>query len=237
MPAQISTIDLLDACERRPRETAASRVDRVLGLAWSAGELAGDTAGLRHRRVLELRRELAGSRWPCVTNCPACAALLDVELDVAEVLAAGGGGVDRQVAVAWGGETLTLRVPSWGELLAGARTAVGIDDAVNELIAACLLEGEIAAPIPLSLREAVEVAFEAADPLGVIALELRCPACGADAAPVVDLASLWADELDGYAAGLVAEVDALARAYGWSEREILALPASRRRAYLARIGA
>jgi hypothetical protein len=237
MPAQISTIELLDACERRPREAAASRVDRVLALSWPAHERAGDTAGLRHRRVLELRRELAGPRWPCVTTCPACAALLDVELDVDEVLAACGAGARRQVTVAWGGETLTLRVPSWDELLARARTAVGIDCAVDELIAACLLEGRVATPIPPPLREAVEAAFEAADPLGVIALELRCPACGADATPVVDLTALWADELDGYAAGLVADVDALARAYGWSEREILALPASRRRAYLARIGA
>ena len=51
-----------------------------------------------------------------------------------------------------------------------------------------------------------------------------------------DIATVLWTELAGLARSLIEEVDALASAYGWSEREILALSGRRRRAYLELAG-
>jgi hypothetical protein len=48
----------------------------------------------------------------------------------------------------------------------------------------------------------------------------------------VDVGEFFWEEIASYARGLIEDVDALASRYGWSERDILALPERRRRRYL-----
>ena len=59
-----------------------------------------------------------------------------------------------------------------------------------------------------------------------------CPACGAAYVADLDVAGfVWA-ELRASAQRLLGEVDTLARAYGWTEPDVLALGERRRAAYL-----
>ena len=68
-------------------------------------------------------------------------------------------------------------------------------------------------------------------------LERRtCLGCGHPWQPLFDIATLLWTELTNLARSLIEEVDALASAYGWSERDILALGGRRRRAYLELAG-
>jgi hypothetical protein len=53
----------------------------------------------------------------------------------------------------------------------------------------------------------------------------------------VDLATFVARDLDRVVAALYREIDTIASAYGWNESTILALPAERRRRYVAMITA
>ena len=54
---------------------------------------------------------------------------------------------------------------------------------------------------------------------------------------MIDIApALWA-EVQAAAERSLLEVDALAREYGWSEAEVMALPHARRAAYLQLVGA
>jgi len=70
------------------------------------------------------------------------------------------------------------------------------------------------------------------DPLAEIELHFDCPACGHGWEELFDIASwLWV-EVGDQALRLLREVDLLARIYGWSESEILALPPLRRSHYL-----
>jgi hypothetical protein len=86
------------------------------------------------------------------------------------------------------------------------------------------------------LEEAGE-RMAAADPLAEIVLNFQCPACEATCHESLDLPTfLWA-ELEALARRLVMDVHALASAYGWSEREILALSDTRRRLYLEMVSA
>jgi hypothetical protein len=61
---------------------------------------------------------------------------------------------------------------------------------------------------------------------------VTCPACGQRWTEVLDIASFFWRELNSFAKRLICEVDILARAYGWPEREILNLSPARRAMYL-----
>ncbi len=71
-----------------------------------------------------------------------------------------------------------------------------------------------------------------ADPLGEVLAGLTCPDCGAAFEAELDVAAfVWA-EVDASARRLLHEIDVLARAYGWTESEVLALTERRRSSYL-----
>ena len=75
-------------------------------------------------------------------------------------------------------------------------------------------------------------------PLGRPDARRRLPGLRRGAArSALDVPGLVWDEVDAVARRLVDEVHALASAYGWAERDILAMGAARRAAYLARVGA
>jgi hypothetical protein len=62
---------------------------------------------------------------------------------------------------------------------------------------------------------------------------VRCEACGHEGSAQLDAGELLWDEIDARAHALLGEVHQLARAYGWTESEILGLSAARRAAYLS----
>ena len=64
-----------------------------------------------------------------------------------------------------------------------------------------------------------------------IVLSSHCTDCGAPIAGRVDPLELLLAEMARHG-GVLAEFDTIARAYHWSEAELLALPAFRRRRYL-----
>jgi hypothetical protein len=63
-------------------------------------------------------------------------------------------------------------------------------------------------------------------------MSLRCPACTRNWTESFDIESFFWVELQAWAARILREIHQLASAYGWSEREILALPSFRRTTYL-----
>jgi len=80
-------------------------------------------------------------------------------------------------------------------------------------------------------------ALAARDPLTALRLVTRCPACGRSGAIAFDLEAHLLSSAAARQAQLLDTVHRLARAYHWSEREILALPRGRREHYLARVRA
>jgi hypothetical protein len=79
--------------------------------------------------------------------------------------------------------------------------------------------------------------MEELDPAASINLSLGCEDCGHHWLADFNIGSLLWDEIDGCARALLVEVHNLARAYGWTEQEILALSPQRRAAYLDMVGA
>ncbi len=79
--------------------------------------------------------------------------------------------------------------------------------------------------------------LDALDPGAVLGFALNCPACGHGWSAAIDVGcALWS-ELQRAAERALIEIDALARAYGWTERDVLSLSPVRRAAYLQLAGA
>jgi hypothetical protein len=226
IPETAELLALAESGERVPE-----RVRALLGAAFPGEDLEDDTPGARNRRLIALRRTLFGRRIACVAACDRCGALLEMELDTEGLLAEHGPESPGRVNVPHGERNLIFRVPTMADV---ERAALEPERelAVRALAQACSLDGGGEHLHDRSLLTALAAAFEAADPLGHIALDLACPACGAGTQPAVDLGALLWKEICDLARRLIGEVHALASAYGWSEADILALPATRRQRYL-----
>jgi hypothetical protein len=226
--------DLLELWSRAGGCAGGARATVLaVGLA-DVQEVATVPVGDLNRALLTAWRERFGDRMDCVATCPGCGERLEFELSVGAMLAAGGPPpVPPAVEVA--GRRIELRAPTVADLQEAA--AGGSREAARrELLRRCVgSDVELPASID-ALAEQVSAALEAADPHTALMPALRCPSCDAGFQAAVDVAAhLWA-ALDRRARRVVDEVAELARAYGWTEDDVLRLPAYRRRVYVERAG-
>lgn len=232
-PVRAQTIlDLADAAQ------GEAPIARALRVAAAAGE---DAVGLRaaplghlHAAALGFHTALAGPRLEAVVTCPACASAVEFALDADSLRGLGGAAAsgDLTVSTEDGAWRVSWRVPTAGDLA----DVAGRADAATALLARCCditgPGGEDAALAPVEVVERIEAALAAADPLAEVTVGLECPECGAFFDADVDpIAFVWR-EVETRARRVLREVDVLARAYGWTEAEVLALPEQRRTAYL-----
>jgi hypothetical protein len=191
--------------------------------------LADRPLGERNRALLGLRGALFGDRLSARVDCPSCTEPLEFELSAGALLSG-----ERPARDGVELDGLRFRLPTTRDLAAVAHHA-DAESAMRGLVA-LLAESTLALePRPdVAWLDRLEAAFESADPQNDLSLSLTCSACSTTWTTPFDVASyLWV-ELEGRAQRLLDDVHHLARAYGWSEREILNLTEERRSAYLER---
>ena len=210
----------------------------------SEEQLAALSVGQRDQRLLDLHARLFGPALEGVATCPACGELVELGFDLEELSAAlgPGAGPESEPVVEADGQVVRFRLPDSRDLLAVAGHAE--DRAARQaLLERCILDsgdGAGAAPagrLPDSAVAAVSAAMAAADPYADIRLGLACPACDHSWEAAFDVLAFLLGELANRSAQALEEVHELAAAYGWSEREILAMSGWRRRRYLELVGA
>ncbi len=86
--------------------------------------------------------------------------------------------------------------------------------------------------LPATIVEAVAERMSEVDPQADVRFALVCTRCAHNWQETFDINTFFWSEIDAWAKGILREVHTLARAYGWSETEILALNAQRRSFYL-----
>lgn len=190
---------------------------RLLALARAAG---ADATALPlaelDRRIWALRAGWLGAvPGDAVCACPSCGGRLEFTLPADFALPPA---LSDRARVAWRGHEHVLRQPRLSDI-----GPAGLDPRR-------LGDGPWDDP---GFAEAAARALQAADPALGLSFAMTCPDCGAAVEQVFDPAGyLWA-EIEDLARRLLHEVAQLARAFGWSEAEILAMPAARRALYLA----
>jgi len=211
-------------------------IDRALLLATSADatvDWADQPLGRRDACLLDLRCAWFGPRFEAVLACPRCQQLLELAIDLRDISArAPTHSLSDDIQVAGG----RFRPPTARDL-AAITTEPNAALATQHLLRRLRLDGPAATTWTDDETQAIEDAIDSADPLAHISLAVGCEHCGHGwQAPLDIAASLW-DELAALARDVVAQVHELASAYGWSERDILAMPATRRALYLQQVRA
>ncbi|OSJ21646.1 hypothetical protein BSZ19_48465 [Bradyrhizobium japonicum] len=216
-------------------DRAAGRAQRQRddALFAAAGAAPTDSIGTGNAALLALRARLFGAPWRLRAACPTCHTDCEFTADSA-VLAVGlAPPADAVPRITNGGSELPLRLPTLSDLASLAATGDSAA-AANLLLARCLGE---APPAAQDILHRVEAELERCDPGAVLSFALDCPDCGHAWQALIDIAPAFWIEVQAAAERTLLEVDALAREYGWSEAEVLALPHTRRAAYLQLAGA
>jgi hypothetical protein len=189
-----------------------------------------------------LRTALFGPALACTTACPACALRLEMEFTVDALRVPDAGAPPADLHIEHAGYTLNARLPTALDLAHAA--AVGdIPGARRALLEACVVDASFqgatrsALDLPDDLVSHVGAVMAAADPQAATAIAMQCPGCGHDWEAPFDIAAYLWRELDAWARRLLLEVHSLARHYGWTEPDVLALSSARRQAYLEMVGA
>ncbi|MEO5558126.1 MAG: hypothetical protein ABIO49_00450 [Dokdonella sp.] len=228
---------LLDMWERGLDLASPQRSLALLALAHPNAprdELTALSLGQCDALLLCLRERLFGARLDFVASCPACASVVESTLDVA--------GLQLDLpspslqTLRMDERSITFRVPTLGDLISLPGNPV---EARRVLVSRCLAS---AAPdsdaaqttnvLSAQAIDAISTAMRAADPTAMADLALACPACGEHWQVGLDIATFLWREIDSWARRTLRDVHALARAYAWSERDVLALSPTRRQMYL-----
>ncbi|MGY3149392.1 hypothetical protein ACVWYQ_006391 [Bradyrhizobium sp. USDA 3397] len=244
MTQPFSSSDIL-----RIYETGRARhaLDRALLLVHVADpqlseqELFELPIGARDARLFDARIGTLGDRFDAVASCPRCAALLELSFSGRDIIGAAspqpGATQKRDDTVALScGLTIRLRCPNSRDLAAIAGAA-DVEAARHALIARCAepirAAGEQGAlERLLACSEEISVLLTEQDPQADVELAIGCHACGHTWSAIFDIASFFWSEIEMLARRLVQEVALLARAFGWSEADILAKSPARRGLYL-----
>jgi hypothetical protein len=228
----LTTSELLDlAC----RGTTLDWLEKGLLLAahaWPESSVADRESlplGVRDRLLLALRIRTFGRAMGVRSTCPGCGLELEAEVDLGVVLAEHAVEPPETVTIEIDGETVIVRLPSSRDLR--AVSDLRPEEAERALFGVCL-EGLPGVPDEAT-RGTVAEALAAADPLTDVELEFQCGRCGTVTAKLFDILDCFWREIDGGARRIAVEVHTLASAYGWAERDILALAPARRNLYLS----
>jgi hypothetical protein len=190
--------------------------------------------GVINTALLSLREASFGPRIEAYLDCERCGERLEFALDSRQLLAGTGQGDGRSELEVAG---FRFRPPSSRDLAAVAGEH-DVETASRKFLDRCRVDGgNTAWTEDADLRAEVEAGLEALDPMADIALELACEACGHRWVAGLDIGALLWEEIEARARALLTEVHRLARAYGWTEPEILALSPERRAIYLEMVDA
>ena len=212
--------------------------------------LARLAIGRRDTMLLEMRKNVFGPELQLFATCPACAEQLELDLDARDMLARSDPEDDSTDVVLrreWDDWVVEFGLPNSLDLAFAlqAEQESSEIEAARALASRCVigvekggerLGPEAVSQLPQLLMKQIEAAIAEADPNAEILLNLTCPACGERFQELFDIVThLW-DEISAYAKDIAYETHLLARYYGWSEREILAMSEHRRQTYLGMIG-
>ncbi|RYD45555.1 MAG: hypothetical protein EOP63_00910 [Sphingomonadales bacterium] len=232
--ANVSLSVLFDHWPITPGAAAHGRLAALLRAAGAeADPLAADTLGARNRRLIALHDDLVGGAIEAQVACAGCATANSFVVPKDVMRALPPAAPDALVGLSFREHELTYRVSTMADIAAVGEEA----DLRLAMLDRCAMGSDRvpAAELDRAALEAIEARFDEIDPLANIVVGSACSGCGMAIAASVDLAAFVATDLDRLHAILLRDVDFLASAYGWSEADILALPAERRARYVAMV--
>jgi hypothetical protein len=240
MPWKMRTLtasQVLDVWESAIHYAPPRRAIALLAAACpelGADELLALPLGQRDQMLLRLREYLFGPVLTMTASCPACGERLETSLRPADLQTASTP-AEYPRALLLGNREIVFHAPRAGDLIDLPPDPVQARDA---LLSRCLMDnGTPAGTGALDALSGDDIAaivdaMAAADPQANLDIGLVCEACRHHWDCAFDIVAYLWREIDAWAQRTLREVHTLARAYCWSERDILALSPTRRQVYL-----
>lgn len=235
----IDSAELLDIWERCRHQGLVQRSLQLLAGIYEVGlpEVARLSIGDRDARLLQFRERVFGTRLLNMAECPACGGKAEWEMTTTD-LHLQPPATTPPAIFEWtqAPYRVRYRLPNSEDMLRAAGHPEAA--AFNIVFASCIHSAAVsdadidAAALPEDVRQALIARMAESDPQADIRMDLACPECRqAWSAPFDILSYLWT-EVDNWSRRLIGEIAVLARAFGWTEPDILRLSPSRRRLYL-----
>jgi hypothetical protein len=195
----------------------------------SVAELSELPLGRRDELLLTMREWAFGPDLACVTACPTCEERLETIIPCEQIRCEPPAGLN---SIEVDGYSVRLRPPATADLLAAERADP--DEVNGVILARC---SDLSHDAPPSVADAVIDGMKAADPQAQVELTLDCPACLYHWTALFDILPFFWKEIDVWARRTLQDIHLLASAYGWTQSEVLALTAARRRTFIEMVSA
>lgn len=198
------------------------------GVAPTPERLDALTLGDRTRLMLAVLVASYGAPVELLLSCGSegCDETYELPLDVRAILE-GASVAPDSFAFQVGDAEVSVTLPTGADMIALAKTATTTSAA---LFARC------APGSTPDMWEGIENEMARRDPFAEVYFATTCDACGAEVRGLLDPLVLVNNEMRSYG-NVMVEIDRLARSYGWSDAQLGAMTAHRRRLYLAALAA
>ena len=242
----LNAVDMLTVWEQGLNRSLLQRTLILLIAAFP--EMAPDaiaelSIGSRDACLLLVRERLFGSRLVNNAVCPQCTGRIEWEQDISDIVVeTSDSSAAHQFSLEKDDYRLCFRLPNSIDMaeLEGSSNAAA---ALQQLLRRCILSVEYAGTncdidqLPESVIQTLNQRIEELDPQAEVRINLTCPDCSHRWEVFFDIAGFLWTEINEWAERMLRTVHKLARAYGWTEREILNLSPVRRQLYLGMVGA
>lgn len=237
----INDEQLLLAWERGYGRAPFEQALILMGISFptsTVDELMHLSIGQRDAVLLALRKKLFGANLSTLANCPECGEAIELSFSVDDISVPGD---ERRetLSVEVDGFQIEYRLPTSRDLL--VLTRVPRQRRIDQLLHQCVSRvRQQEQRIKLSslgqdTQQKISQTIVESDPQADIQLALKCVECEHEWSSPFDVVGYLWSELNTWCQRLLAEVHTLAKAYGWSEPEILALGRWRRQIYLGMV--
>jgi hypothetical protein len=238
--AGCDAVTLLSLWERGVSLADVDRADSLLQ-ALDVDASRPLTLGARTVRLLDLHARLFGPHADLVSHCPACGAQAQFAVDCTELAAQiHPGDPVGPHSLSVDGLEIAFRLPTSADVATASNHSdeeAFVHRLLEQCVLACSRHGEAVAPHawPPAIVDALSNRIESLDPGANVSFALQCPGCEAHWRAPLDCGRLVWQKVQAAAERLLLDIDALARAYGWTEPDVLALSPIRRAAYVQMI--
>lgn len=243
----LSSAQLLAIWDEESHHSPVQKAVRLVSDAFTEGNdeaAARLSIGQRDACLLYLREQMFGTRLRNLANCPHCGELIEWESNttdfklqhIPDTTEAQTFSIDQE------GYRVRFRLPDSMDI-AMALSRPEYRDDPRRLLMDCILEVQCGEDtlrvedLPDAVLDLVHEQMAIEDPQANIRINVQCPACAQTAERNFDILSFFWSEIQHWALRLLQDICLLARNFGWSEKEILALSPQRRQTYIQLITA
>lgn len=243
MRAGFDTEALLTLWECVLGQPAGARDDALLRDSFEGAEPAR-TLGERNARLMELHARLFGCEIELLSHCPACGTMAQFSGNCEALAAQMWPKLDNAPphCLEVQGHVIEFRMPDSADIVI-ASGEEGDEDftllLLDRCVLACTREGDHVPirELPAPVLDALSQHMETLDPGASVSFALDCPQCATRWQAPLDVGEMVWQKVRAAAERVLLDIDVLARAYGWTEREVLRLNPLRRAAYLQMVTA